>query len=231
MIKETKSTYRKRKIIIGLAIFLATTLVAGGFASFVISTQRKSQANGNITIGKIQDNSISISDAKLSQNKICFEPQKDDTSGRVRYDGKNHEIISTTLTCTFLHPDMVSGINIKLNLPTNIAECASEGYITLPSYVSDDNGYTIAIKDARITDYYINGVLQANTKYLTYTFEFGWGEIFNSLNPGYYYDSDPTGINVSDEEMSNTLTSFRSLFDQTSSDKTTMSIDITPILN
>lgn len=204
--KTTKKNYSRRKLVAGIAIFASVALIGSGFAAFVISANQSRSVEGNIEIGKVEEQSVSITNVALSESKIQFEPKAEDATGRVRYDGTNKEILSTVLSFKFDHADMVESIHVGLDVPEGIKSAATANYITLPAAAGD--GVDIALtgdkSGATITD-----VADATkTKTVSYTIAFGWGSAFNGKNPGEYYDSDDAGKLVGDSDMKTTLETF-----------------------
>lgn len=223
--KTTKKNYSRRKLVAGIAIFASVALIGSGFAAFVISANQSRSVEGNIEIGKVEEQSVSITNVALSESKIQFEPKAEDTTGRVRYDGTNKEILSTTLSFTFNHSDMVESIHVGLEVPEGIknAATATANYITLPAAV---NGVDIALTGDKSGATISDVTDTTNTKTVSYTIAFGWGSAFNGKNPGEYYDTDDAGKAVDDAAMKSTLTAFHDLLATEGTMKVNLSVKL-----
>ena len=211
MVKETKKGYKRRKVIIGICVFASLSLIGTGFAAWVISTNNSTKTDGNIEIGDVKDSSVNFYDTALSATNIKFEPQSTDTSGRVRYDGTNAEVLSTTLTFKIDNYTKSSGVNVSLTLPAGFQTAVTDNYIVLPAcgatdgininWASDTSGATVSDAAKKADNTAIT-----EGKSVSYTITFAWGTAFNSMNPGLYYDTDTTGKAVTDDAMKTTLT-------------------------
>ena len=99
MVKMTRKSYKRRKIILGVSLFSSVALVSTGFAAWVLASQAEATESGNITVGTVSDSSITISNVQFEgKDSFIFEPKQDDTTGRVRNDGENFENLSVTVT-------------------------------------------------------------------------------------------------------------------------------------
>ncbi len=231
--KTTKKNVVGKKMMVGIALFSAFALVGTGFAAFIISTNKPQEITGAIEIGKVEEKSVNINDIALSNTKIAFEPKAEDAKGRVRYDGKESEALSTTLTFTFDQADTVDAIHIDLEVPEGIRKAASDNYITLPeiaAYKENTNeliGLDIKADGSTTSAVVSDTEGKDNTKSVSYTFSFGWGSVFNSKNPGEYYDTDENGKLVSDSEMKSTLEAFQKELDAAG----TMTVNLSVKLN
>ncbi len=207
MVKMTRKSYKRRKIILGVSLFSSVALVSTGFAAWVLASQAEAEKTGNITVGTVSDSSIKISNVQFEGNidYFRFEPKEDDTTGRVRRgkDG-SYENLSVTVTGEISPKTYVTGATIQLTVPEGITTAASEtkNYIALPSCVETPKNLDIT-----------SNVVE-DTIHFEYTITFEWGSAFENTNPGLYYDtdySDPNkGISISDEEMKATLEDLRS---------------------
>lgn len=205
MVKMTRKSYRRRKIILGVSLFSSVALVSTGFAAWVLASQAEAEKTGNITVGTVSDSSIKISNVQFKDNdSFIFEPKESDKTGRVRNDGVNFENLSVTVTGEISPKTYVTGATIQLTVPEGITTAASEAknYIVLPSCVETP-------EDLDITSNVVE-----DTIHFEYTITFEWGSAFEETNPGLYYDtdySDPNkGISISDEKMKATLEDLRS---------------------
>ena len=204
MVKMTRKSYKRRKIILGVSLFSSVALVSTGFAAWVLASQAEETANGNITVGTISDSSIQITRVGfVDDNKFVFEPAENDNEGRVRGNGVA-ENLSVTVTGEISPNTYVTSATIELTVPEGIKTAASKIYIVLPTCVDTEQPLTLTPKEAP----------EEIVSTFSYTISFTWGSAFENTNPSLYYDtdySDPNkGISISDEEMKATLEDLRS---------------------
>ena len=87
MAKLTKKSYRRKRMLMGLALFMSIALISTGFAAWVISSSVEKDGGGNVSAGTVSDKSISLEINNAADlGTVKFEPCKEDTSGRVRYE-------------------------------------------------------------------------------------------------------------------------------------------------
>ena len=194
MAKVTRKSFRRQRIILGISLFASIALISTGFAAWVISSQAEHKEEGNIQIGDVNDNSIKIENVTLSIEDFKFEPKQDDTTGRVRNDGANFEQLKLTVTGTITPKEYVQGATISLTVPESVKTAAGDQkqYIVLPECAKSAQPLTLD-----------------DTGAFSYDIEFTWGEAFNNMNPGLYYDTDPEGSAVTDQDMKATLTDLK----------------------
>lgn len=155
---------------------------------------------------------------KLNEYSFNFEPIATDDTGRVRVDGKNVEALHLVIKAVISPEEFIDTVSISLTIPQGIKAAADAGYIILPECaVLEGEKATINIKVGGETE---AGSLKSETNdngeptgraELNYRIEFKWGEKFGFLNPGLYYDTDNSGMLVSDDEAKATLEKFRAL--------------------
>lgn len=195
MAKLTKKSYKRKRVLMGLALFMSIALVSTGFAAWVISSSVEKEGEGNVSAGTVSDKSLElvINNAE-DLGTIKFEPKKEDNSGRVRYEGNNsdnYESLSVTVTGQITkNPEYLGDLTIQLvelnetgdaALPqanSKLAAAADKGYITLPECFYNP----IKLNEQGSTFY------NTTDNSFSYTITFGWGSTFRGANPGYYYD-------------------------------------------
>ena len=217
MVKMTRKSYKRRKIILGVSLFSSVALVSTGLAAWVLASQAEATESGNITVGTVSDSSITISNVQFEgKDSFIFEPKQDDTTGRVRNDGENFENLSVTVTGEISPKTYVTGATIQLTVPEGITTAASEAknYIVLPSCVETPQPLDIA-----------SNVVE-DTIHFEYTITFEWGSAFNGKNPGEYYDDDETGKLVDDETMKSTLEDLRTCIYNSQEEEPTFTVTI-----
>ena len=105
MSKITRRSYKRKKIVMGIALFGAIGLVSTGFAAWVLSASAQNQQQPNIKVGAVSDKSMAFEDVKIygldknpshgvaaldteiETSNYSFNPRYDDASGRVRFGG------------------------------------------------------------------------------------------------------------------------------------------------
>lgn len=207
--RQTRKSYKRKKIILGACLFASVALVSTGFAAWVIATQAETPQDGNISVGTVNDSSIEIKNVQLSKNSFVFEPKETDTTGRVRNDGTNFENLSVTVTGEISPAQYVTGATIEMTVPDSVKAAAASklNYIVLPECVTTAQALTLSDKEG-----------DANVKTFSYKIAFTWGTAFNGKNPGEYFDTDDTGKNVTDADMKATLTSLHNTIQGESTD-------------
>ena len=65
MSKITRRSYKRKKIVMGVALFGAIALVSTGFAAWVLSASAQNQQQGNIKVGEVSDKSMAVQNVKI----------------------------------------------------------------------------------------------------------------------------------------------------------------------
>ena len=197
MVKMTRKSYKRRKIILGVSLFSSVALVSTGFAAWVLASQAEAEKTGNITVGTVSDSSIKISNVQFKDDNdsFIFEPKEEDTAGRVRNDGVNFENLSVTVTGEISPNTYVSSATIEMEVPEGITAAVEKYYLVLPDCATSAQPLTLNPKEAP----------DQTVSTFEYTITFVWGSAFNGKNPGEYYDEDEAGKLVDDETMKSTL--------------------------
>ena len=218
MARLTKNSYKRKIILFGLLIFMSIALISTGFAAWVMSTNATNDdAQGNVTVGVVKDASLTISNVEINSavKSFHFEPLSTDNSGRVRLDDEDQKYENLTITVTgqIAPVEYLGKLTYELVVPESVQKAAEAGYIVLPQGTSyeyvDNEGHKVKVG----TGVEIKGweTLGEGTYTFNITITFGWGEKFNNMNPGLYYDEDAAGILISDAECKRTLQDFRAL--------------------
>lgn len=230
MATRTKKSGQRKAFAVGIAAFASVCLIATGFAAWVISAKAEKKETGNVNIGKVSSADVKIevdqedtntTGVLTAENGFSFNPDANDNSGRVRFDGTNAEKRELNLSGKVGPQRFVTSFKIRLDIAKSetkdnktewvvdqdandrfkAAEAAK--YIVLPDCFG---------KDVELygTDYYTpasNGDNNAKAGF-TYDIAFSWGGKFGGQNPGRYYDENETGKKVSDADVSKTLNEF-----------------------
>ena len=222
--KLTRSAYKRKMILFGLALFLSIGLISTGFATWMMSSSAKSESNGNVAIGVIQSANVSFEEIKVYRNNeyydaendqygtevvlvtdlehnleggfFSFEPHLSDLTGRVHAGESEYgsESLSLTIKGVVGPIDVLKDVTISMELSASVQKAVEVGYIEIPS---------VAEKNVVLT--YGHGLefAEGSTTNLEfeYTIEFKWGSAFNHLNPGIYFDEDASGQLVSIDDI------------------------------
>lgn len=203
--KMTRNSYKRKIIVLGIMIFMSIALVSTGFAAWVISRDAKVENEGNISIGVVQSETMTVTINEADNHSFAFEPLEEDTTGRVRNDGTNFERMSFKFTGTvtntgYLKSDTTGKyVKIKLDLTgaPGIKAAAEAGYIVLPECA--DTWVNV----------YVDNDEETNEATFEYTVEFEWGTAFGGMNPSKYYDEHADGLAVDDLDVEEELDEFR----------------------
>lgn len=203
----------KKAVTIGVAAFSAVALLTTGAAAFVLTNEATGTANGNVSVGTVVDNGISLSVSSAAA--IVLDADTSDSSGRVQFsseDGKN--------------PNMNISVDGKL-IPTasgvDTSEVVAKYDLSFTFAVSSDNisvGTTSEAGNTFFPKYVTTTTGATEEEYLTLTYtnnsqtnpcpvggegtkitvgtdgtfnldiDFHWGEFFGWTNPSIFYDTD-----------------------------------------
>lgn len=217
----TRSSFKKKIVIFGVAVFTALALTATGFATWLLSTSVSKDAGGNVNVGITNEAKIGISEVTYKDNKqeIHFEPLENDSAGRVRWDGENSENLVVEFSVELSNLEVVSSITIDSLIPEGVLAAEAAGYIVVPAWVKNqvvivngmnssdhslDDGWSYKVED-RPTD----GGSTVKVGVLTCRLKFEWGAKFNGKNPSEYYDNDAAGKAVSSPDVKRELDTLR----------------------
>lgn len=116
MVKMTRKSYKRRKIILGVSLFSSVSFkYLLDFAAWVLASQAEAEKTGNITVGTVSDSSIKISNVQFKDDNdsFIFEPKESDKTGRVRSDKTGpYENLSVTVTGEISPKTYVTGATI-----------------------------------------------------------------------------------------------------------------------
>jgi len=226
MSKITRKSYKRKKIIMGAALFGAVGLVSTGFAAWVLSASVTESVTTTLSVGNVSEAAFDLefegqhgdivfgifdSRSESGENtsifttatsEFVFDTAYNDNAGRVRWDGTNYERLSLTIVGRVKNADYLGDMTAKFheeNLKINAA--VTKDYIVAPACYASEQAVT------KVGEVYT----EQNVKYqdFRFTVEFTWGSAFLGDNPSIYYDKvyeDTTkGKGVSDEDMRTTL--------------------------
>ncbi len=210
--KLTRKSYKRKIIALGIASFVSLSLIATGFAAWVLTATAKTDTENNITVGTTKETSIDIGDISFTDDikDFAFEPKENDKSGRVQGNGEAYESLSVEVICTIKKISFVENITVSFTLSDGVKAAVDAGYIVAPEI--SETPIEITTLDLRCGEdgyWEYNPDTSDDSAILTVKLEFKWGEKFGNMNPGEYYDNDPTGMAVAFEDMKRELDTFK----------------------
>lgn len=219
MKKTTRKSFSRKAIVAVMSVFLTVSLTAVGFASWLISNNDSKKGTGNVTASDVSDAILGVTiDDSNNLGKINFGPDKNDTTGTIRYneaETDDYEALKITVSGSIKKFATLKQMEIKIKVPDSVITAAGykatdvgEGvktytvdpalpkYITLPAGAADTNGNLI--DTAKKVEYLATDTVFTSGADDTATFSFevtfGWGELFQKENPGIYLDKDKESI-------------------------------------
>jgi hypothetical protein len=232
MSKITRRSYKRKKIVMGLALFGAIGLVSTGFAAWVLSASATDNQSADIKVGMVEENNMKFQNVKISgidtnpesstvgqlvelaegDRIYSFNPAYNDNNGRVRFGrgAENKDIgerLSLKITGEINQAQNLDTLTITLDeVSDKIQEAVTKGYINLPVFDnSGDISYTIVDPAAAV-----------QVARFEVDVAFTWGDTFGGVNPGVYYDEDVNGKLIGIDEVQSTLEDMHSLLDSES---------------
>lgn len=226
MKKTTRKSFSRKAIVAVMSVFLTVSLTAVGFASWLISNNDSKEGTGNVTASDVSDAILGVTiDDSNNLGKINFGPDKNDTTGTIRYneaETDDYEALKITVSGSIKKFATLKQMEIKIKVPDSVITAAGykatdvgEGvktytvdpalpkYITLPAGAADTNGNLI--DTAKKVEYLAtnNTVFTSGAgDTATFSFEvtFGWGELFQNENPGKYLDNEISNKQVNNKD-------------------------------
>lgn len=199
MAKLTRKSYKRKKVAFAAILLGGVALVSSGFAAWVLSNDTKGDATGNVTVGEIVDNNLSMTVAlKGSDSKnsgvFSFDAAKDDNGGRVRSNGTDYANLSLTYTVT-----ITSKTNNLNKLTVKMTETESTNNSDKTTKVSNKVSTAVTNKwivaptcMANVTEITVGNPTGDTDKGYTWTVDyevaFTWGTAFGSENPSLFFD-------------------------------------------
>lgn len=218
MSKITRRSYKRKKIVMGLALFGAIGLVSTGFAAWVLSARATNDQNPQINVGTVKKNNLEFANIEIkgedttrgsstlgqlvATDHFSFNPRLDDENGRVRFgvDGEDKEGERMTLTISGIVKEAQNlgtlSVTPGATVDPKLTAAVDAGYIVLPDCLKGD-GITLVEN----TDYTISTVDDVTTASFHFDVELEWGDFFGGVNPADYYDNDPAGKLVSIDDV------------------------------
>lgn len=212
MARLTKKSFRRKRILLGLCMFLSIAMISTGFAAWVISTDANQENNGNVNVGTITDANMQFELTIPEPLEINFQPKENDDEGRVTAQSDDKfESLSFTIAGFVVNADYLKTVTIEYTVPKTVIDAEAANYIKLKtvfdSQKTNDDG-SVTYK-ANVSFVYDEDTRKA--KLDDFVVEYEWGTVFGGMNPGTYYDDDAVGQEITDEVMTNTLADFYKL--------------------
>ena len=207
--------YRNNWVIFSL-IFVSVGLMTSGLAAFVVSQTKKSQQQGKVDIGVVNDINVHFSDLKFVRGKdelldtdnITFDADPNDKDGRIQHDGVGSENLTFTLEGKVGPTQYINACTYQLIIPQSVKDAIDAGYVQV---YRPNNAKYEASKDYTLSPQPINYAQTSGDASFSLTVGFNWGVFFNYDNPSLYYDdkSEKGGASISDAEVINQRKQFR----------------------
>ncbi len=193
-----------------LALLLCVSMVGVGYAAWIIiAPSEPVNADGQFQVYTVENNSVQMTATVAANDKITFgSPATPTFTGEnpwLQLIGGANEDLSATLTVEITNWEQINQasrtetITLTISdfqiLKDDVAQQLSNysNYVTFPLAQTA----TIVIEDGVITSGSGNGInFDASTGKLTYTLNFGWGQMFNSVNPYDYFNTKTANVAV-----------------------------------
>ena len=183
MARLTKRSYNRKLIMVGVMLFIGIGLVSTGFAAWVMSSNAEKPGSGNVIGATISDQSMEIKLENADNlGSFIFGAAPDDTTGRIRGNGKEVESLKITISGTVKPTDFLNNLYVNLELPKGVKDACDQGYLVAPDCVTADS---VDLKAGAV-----GATFDTSSGAFTYEIEFKWGEKFGNMNPSLYYDTD-----------------------------------------
>lgn len=197
MNKFTKKSYRRRKIVAGLALFISFGLISTGFAAWAIASSVQKEGSGNANAGTISEHSMELTLNETELGTLSFQPHHEDTRGRLKYQPEenlpaDYENLVLSISGTITNIDFLDTLTVrfveydssgkveKTKEESGLYQASTKGYIKTPDcFYADIN---LRLVKGAFTE------LDNNTASFKYDITFEWGDMFCNVNPSFYYD-------------------------------------------
>lgn len=218
---------KRKTLTLTLSILACLALIGVGFASWIISADTSTTAQGSFIVDTVSDKSYTVTgDWKDKKSEIIFSaPTGDTTSGWLTNDSAKKENLTVTYQLTVKYGDNTPATGIKDKIITTVSALAD------PNYTAAVNGGLISAPTSATVEETAEGSGIYN---ITVTYK--WGKHFadsaeasEGVNPYTYYNGkEATGkLNGSETTyMQDAKTSLETLSKIEASVKFTLSITV-----
>lgn len=195
MAKITRRSYRRRRIVLGVAAFAGVALISTGLAVFALTTNASSTTGGNVDVGSASDTplSITLGFKDDSKNSFFFEPIPG--FDYIYPSGSNDvENLSVTIEGTIGSISRLDKLSVTLESHQGITNATNGKYIIPPECYENEIVLFDKANNATISaDTGNDGIFlnpnDPDTYIFRYTITFSWGSEFDYLNPAEYYQT------------------------------------------
>lgn len=199
---------KKRTITIAISLLACIALLGVGFASWIITNDAGDEANGNVQVDTVTNDSIELLNA--SATDVVFGPISGQ-GGWLSTAGTKTEQLTTTVTVKVSKADYyvngtdgdtkLKGLKVKLAVvdkaSDGFAAALAAGYVAAAPYTSETMfTFNASLAEGKFTA--VEDSEDSNKMTLTFQIAFAWGTKFNGTNPSAFYNTK-TATDTSDE--------------------------------
>ena len=221
MSKITRRSYKRKKIIMGVALFGAIGLVSTGFAAWVLSASANAETPANLKVGAVSETNMTFRNlkvygksadpdaadptAEIETSIFSFNPEYNDNSGRVRFGKEDSSEVGERLSLV-VRGEITQAQNLGQlkvgfdSIPANLQTAVDSNYIVLPACATSQVDVTYTLSGETV-----------KTAAFEFEIKFQWGSAFGGVNPGVYYDTEGASVNI--DTVKTTLTNMHNLLD------------------
>ena len=214
--------HHKNWVIFAL-VFISTSLVTSGLATFVVAQAKKNEEQGEVKVGVVNDTHVHFADLQFSydpdkkddelyKDKITFDADETDNSGRVQHDtvyGKEHRTV--TLTGKVGPRTYINTCTYQFSIPQSVQDAIDAEYIQLA--MPDGGDYDASKDQIQAPKDLVTGKADTEHDEASFSVTCGcrWAKFFNYENPCFYYDDtkEHGGASKSDKEVVDERNEFR----------------------
>lgn len=196
---------KKRTITIAISLLACIALLGVGFASWIITNDAGDEANGNVQVDTVTNDSIELLNA--SATDVVFGPKSGQT-GWLSTAGTKTEQLTTTVTVKVSKADYyvngtdgdtkLKGLKVKLAVvdkaSDGFAAALAAGYVAAAPYASE----AMFTLNTELAEGKFTAAVDSENVILTFQITFAWGTKFNGTNPSAFYNTK-TATDTSDE--------------------------------
>lgn len=199
----------KNIIAITIASFTSIALISTGLAAFVLVRESSINASGNITVGDVIDNDITLTITSGAVGNLVLDAEKNDNQGRIQWDGTNYEVLAHDVAGEIALTDgnrTLDNVDLKYRV---IVKGKTSGSVVTDDFVTDFmtnpddrlalDGTTTAFDTPIVLSIDDSGNGKDGT--FGFTFKFKWGAKYNGTNPSVYYDTPAASGGGADESI------------------------------
>ena len=197
---------KKRTITIAISLLACIALLGVGFASWIITNDAGDEANGNVQVDTVTNDSIELLNA--SATDVVFGPKSGQT-GWLSTAGTTTEQLTTTVTVKVSKADYyvngtdgdtkLKGLKVKLAVVDNatggFSKALAAKYVAETPYASE----AMFILNAELAEGKFTAAVDSENVTLTFQITFAWGTKFNGTNPSAFYNTK-TATDTSGED-------------------------------